>query len=195
MEFKEVVAFHGHECPGLAIGYRAAEFAARQLQFNRAADEELVAIVENSSCAVDAIQMVLGCTFGKGNFIFRDYGKQVYSFFKRDDIQSLRVAVKWNSPAESEETAGMWQRFRSGDKAPEVVSVIKASKQKKIKEILRAADNDLFIVSRVQERLPDRAQIFASVTCSVCGEKCMEPKAIAGKDGALRCIPCNQTAV
>jgi len=193
MEFRDIVGFHGHECPGLAIGYRVAKFAARQLKFQRAGDEELVAIVENDSCAVDAIQMVLGCTFGKGNFVFRDYGKQVYSFFKRDDNQSLRVAVKWTSPTESETTAAMWQRFRSGDRAPEVVSSVEASKKQKIKEILSAADDDLFSVSSVQESLPDRARVFATVTCAVCGEKCMEPKAIAGKDGQLRCIPCSRT--
>lgn len=39
-------------------------------------DEEMVAIVENDSCAVDAIQVLTGCTLGKGNLIFRDYGKQ-----------------------------------------------------------------------------------------------------------------------
>lgn len=27
----ECVRFHGHECPGLAIGYRAAEIAKEQL--------------------------------------------------------------------------------------------------------------------------------------------------------------------
>lgn len=192
MEFKEVVAFHGHECPGLAMGYRVADFAARTLPFDRASDEELVAVVENNSCAVDAIQMVLGCTFGKGNFIFKDFGKQVYTFFKRDGTQPLRVAIKWSARAESDETAGMWQKFRAGDRSEAVVAAVKASKSQKVKAILAASDDELFAVSDSLESLPDKAQIFPTVTCSVCGEKCMEPKTAVGKDGALRCIPCAQ---
>ena len=76
MNFDDAVKFHGHACPGLAIGYRVANLALKELG-GRARDEELVAIVENNSCAVDAIQLICGCTFGKGNLIFKDFGKQV----------------------------------------------------------------------------------------------------------------------
>ncbi|MFP4655658.1 MAG: FmdE family protein [Methanohalobium sp.] len=71
MSFEKAVEFHGHQCPGLAIGYRAAQIALDKFK-NRSEDEELVAIVENNSCAVDAIQSQTRCTFGKGNFVFRD---------------------------------------------------------------------------------------------------------------------------
>jgi formylmethanofuran dehydrogenase subunit E len=79
--FEDIVEFHGHVCPGLALGYRVSMFALKELG-ERALDEELVAIVENNSCAVDAVQVITGCTFGKGNLIFKDYGKQVYTFIK-----------------------------------------------------------------------------------------------------------------
>ena len=58
-------------------------------------DKELVAVVENDSCAVDAIQVLTGCTFGKGNLIFRDHGKHVYTFFKRTSGEALRV-MRWS---------------------------------------------------------------------------------------------------
>jgi len=61
-------------CPGLPGSLRAL----KELK-GRAEDEELVAVVENNLCAVDAVQVMTGCTFGKGNLIFRDYGKQVYT--------------------------------------------------------------------------------------------------------------------
>jgi formylmethanofuran dehydrogenase subunit E len=72
MPFSDAVRFHGHTCPGLTIGYRAAEAAIRELATERDVNEELVAIVENDSCSVDAIQAVTGCTLGKGNLIFKD---------------------------------------------------------------------------------------------------------------------------
>ncbi|MCL4536163.1 MAG: formylmethanofuran dehydrogenase subunit E family protein, partial [Nitrospirae bacterium] len=65
--FDDVVKFHGHSCPGLALGYRVGVAAVKELNMeNISEDEEVVAIVENDSCAVDAIQVLTGCTFGKG---------------------------------------------------------------------------------------------------------------------------------
>ena len=74
-EMKEILDFHGHLCPGIVIGYRAAKAALSNLSSDRAVDEELVAIVENDACGVDAVQVITGCTFGKGNFIFKDHNR------------------------------------------------------------------------------------------------------------------------
>jgi len=52
-------------CGGLLIGYRAAKAAMRFINSSFSKDEELVAIVENSSCFVDAVSVITGCTFGK----------------------------------------------------------------------------------------------------------------------------------
>lgn len=42
---KRVAEFHGHMCPGLAMGIRAAELALRDIG-PHAKDEEVVAVVE-----------------------------------------------------------------------------------------------------------------------------------------------------
>ena len=70
-DFKKCVEFHGHTCPGLAIGFRAARTLMERLGARKAPDEELVAIVETDACGADAIQVMTGCTFGKGNFFSR----------------------------------------------------------------------------------------------------------------------------
>ena len=74
------VGFHGHECPGLAIGFRACEAAVEKLGVSFSKDEEVVCITENNACGVDAVQLITGCTFGKGNLIFKDKGKQAFTF-------------------------------------------------------------------------------------------------------------------
>jgi formylmethanofuran dehydrogenase subunit E len=94
VSWEDAVKFHGHACGGLAWGYKVGMFALEKLEFDRSSDEELVAIVENDSCAVDGIQVVTGCTFGKGNLIFRDHGKHVYTFFKRSTGEGIRVSRK-----------------------------------------------------------------------------------------------------
>ena len=85
MAYKDIVRFHGHSCPGLAIGYRMACAGMEALHAIRSEDEEIVAVVENNACGVDALQCVTGCTFGKGNLVFRDHGKQVYTLYAPPD--------------------------------------------------------------------------------------------------------------
>ncbi|RBQ23426.1 hypothetical protein ALNOE001_10080 [Candidatus Methanobinarius endosymbioticus] len=80
--------------PRSAVGYKAAKIAANILNINFSKDEEIVAIVENDNCAVDSIQVVLGCTFGKGNLIFKDYGKGVYTVINRNMNKAVRLAMK-----------------------------------------------------------------------------------------------------
>ena len=54
-DLKKCVEFHGHLCPGLVYGYRVAKAAMNLLEINRSRDEEVVAVSENDSCAVDAL--------------------------------------------------------------------------------------------------------------------------------------------
>ena len=56
MTYEEIIQFHGHECPGIAMGYRMATAAINKLDSIRAEDEEIVAIVENDACGVDALK-------------------------------------------------------------------------------------------------------------------------------------------
>ena len=91
--WEKAVDFHGHVCMGLARGCRVAQ-AAMQVFKERDIDEELVAIVENDSCSIDAIQVLIGCTLGKGNLIYRDYGKSVYTFIRRRDKKAIRVTLQ-----------------------------------------------------------------------------------------------------
>jgi len=188
MKFDDAVKFHGHACPGLAIGYRVASLALKELGV-RASDEELVAIVENNSCAVDAIQFICGCTFGKGNLIFKDFGKQVYTFIKRPLPEAIRIAVKWEAPPDDPETGAMWERYAAGERSPEVITAVQDRKTRKMKSILETEDAELFAIKRLKLEMPEPAQIYKSNTCTSCGEKVMETRTrmIGGK---MVCIPC-----
>ena len=194
-KFEDAVEFHGHACPGLALGYRVALFALKSLG-RRAADEELVAIVENNSCAVDAVQLVTGCTFGKGNLIFRDYGKQVYTFVKRSSRdedavrgKGVRISIDWTPPEETAKEKKMWDRYMKGDHSAKVLKTVHNRKAKKIDIILRAGDDELFKVVKGKFDLPDEAKIYPSLRCALCNEKVMEPM-VRVKDSKIVCIPC-----
>jgi len=166
--WEKTVEFHGHSCPGLAIGFKAAEAAISVLGHQRDVDEEIVAVVENDSCAVDAIQSVLGCTVGKGNLIFRNNGKQVYTLGHRKDGRAVRVSLKFETV--------------SGGNSGE-------SKEDRVNRILGSNPEQLFNVREVTIELPKRAVIFKSVQCAECGEGVMEVKARI-RDGRTVCPDC-----
>ena len=170
----DVIRFHGHLCPGLAIGVRAAEIALREVG-PRAADEQLVAIVETDMCAVDAIQYLLGCTFGKGNLIHKDYGKNAFTFVRRADGKAIRVVTK---PA-------AWEV--GPPNVPE--SNREARRQARARAILDADEADLFGVRETYVRVPDEARVHPSVRCEECGEDVMETR-IRRIHGRHLCIPC-----
>jgi len=186
--FEDVVDFHGHACPGLALGYRVSVFALRELG-ERSFDEELVGIVENNSCAVDAVQVITGCTFGKGNLLFKDFGKQVYTFIRRPSGEGIRISVDWKAPEETEEERALWERYSKGDRGEEVLITIDNRKANKIRMILCAGDEELFHVFRGIMKLPGEALIYPSARCTQCMEKVMEPRARV-KNGKIVCIPC-----
>ena len=111
---QRVVEFHGHMCPGLAMGVQAATIALREVG-PHSKDEEVVAVVETDMCAVDAVQFLTGCTFGKGNLIHRDWGKNAYTFYRRSDGKALRIAGRpdaWQRDPEHQELFG---RVRAGE--------------------------------------------------------------------------------
>ncbi len=92
--WKICVEFHGHECPGLAIGFRACEIAMEKLNLKFSKDEEIVCVTENDACGVDAVQVITGCTMGKGNLIYRGTGKMAFSFFDRKNNRNIRLIYK-----------------------------------------------------------------------------------------------------
>ena len=92
--WEKCVSFHGHSCGGLAIGYQVSMYAMELLEAGRAEDEELVCIAECDACSVDAIQVLLGCTLGKGNLLLKLRGKQAYSFYNRKNGKSVRLVLR-----------------------------------------------------------------------------------------------------
>jgi formylmethanofuran dehydrogenase subunit E len=189
--FDDVVAFHGHACPGLAIGYRAAIAGVTALGAERPKDEELVAIVENDACGIDAVQYVAGTTIGKGNLIFRDYGKRVYTFLNRKTREAVRVTERpefFLKKADSRMTE-LRKKVASGTATAGEERELLEKSSKYIQFLLSEPEEEMFSISRVRIDIPERARIFPSVTCGVCGETLAESRARV-QDGKIVCIPC-----
>lgn len=142
--WKKCAEFHGHECGGLTIGYKAALYAIELLDLTFSDDEQVVCISENDACGVDAIQVILGCSAGKGNLLFRMRGKSAYSFYNRKTGESVRIILKDSPKGMTREQS--FDYYQSLD------------------------PKDMFDVKQATVKLPAPAKLFASFKCECCGE-------------------------
>ncbi|MBW1780378.1 MAG: formylmethanofuran dehydrogenase [Deltaproteobacteria bacterium] len=188
-EFKRCAAFHGHICPGLAIGYRASKTGLKRLDESRAMDEEIVAIVENNACGVDAVQVLTGCTFGKGNFIFKDHGKQVFTFLGRKSGKGVRLAKKPDVSEPNEKQQELFKKIREETASEEEQKIFWDLHHQRCREILDCPTEELFSIRFVDMAPPPKAVIEPSIVCERCGEPAMASR-VTETNGRKICRDC-----
>lgn len=185
---KETTDFHGHWCPGLAIGIRAAEWALKEM--GKAPDEEIVAVVETDMCGVDAIQYLTGCTFGKGNLLHKDYGKNAFTFYRRRDGKAKRLVLR---PTVYGDTGPLMRKLHHKMQTEGLSDAEeKTWKDTRIaisKRIMESDMDEVFEFKAPDGSVPKKARILASLTCASCGEPVMETRTRRFNDQVL-CIPC-----
>jgi formylmethanofuran dehydrogenase subunit E len=187
-QIKQTTDFHGHWCPGLAIGIRAAEWALKEM--GKSPDEEIVAVVETDMCGVDAIQYLTGCTFGKGNLIHKDYGKNAFTFYRRRDGKAMRLVLR---PAIYGDTGPglrkLHHKMQAEGLSEEEEKVWKQTRADISERIMESDMAELFEFKAPESPMPKKARILTSLTCENCGEPVMETRTRRFNDQVL-CIPC-----
>lgn len=184
----KTITFHGHSCPGLAIGIRVAEYV--KLNFSGTDPSNLVCVTETDMCGVDAIQYLTGCTYGKGNLIHRDFGKSAFSFYDRKAERGVRLLLQPDSRGgDHDELALLMGKNSSGD--------ITESEKKRLSELREALQerlmalplNEIFQVQELQYSPPRPARVLQSLVCDSCNEQTMESRT-RRFGGQTLCIPC-----
>ena len=164
--WNDCASFHGHECGGLTIGYKASLYAIKLLNLEFSADEQVVCISENDACGVDAIQVMLGCSVGKGNLLFHLRGKSAYSFYNRKTGKSVRLVLK---PAPAGMTRADSFAYYQG-----------------------CQPEDMFDVKPTTITLPEKARMFDSYVCEHCGEV-TGANWVRLSGGKTLCLDCYET--
>jgi formylmethanofuran dehydrogenase subunit E len=162
---KKATLFHGHLCPGVAIGVLAAKLFLKY-GFEHSPDEELVAVVETDNCSIDALQAILSTTYGKGNLIHHDYGKNNYTLYSRKKQKAIRLSLKAS-----------------------VLDDKRLSRDEKIQNLLSLEPEQIFDVKEVEYDPPSMALSEESVPCEICGELTMSSR-IMNYQNRNMCIPC-----
>lgn len=185
---KKVTDFHGHSCPGLTIGIRAAEYVTQELPQTPPAS--LVCVTETDMCAVDAVQYLTGCTYGKGNLIHLDYGKTVFSFFDRDKNTGFRLTLRDDAYGSSHAQLSRLMAKSTEGTISEAEQKTLAELRNSIKKHLLEQPLDRLFNRTDLDTVPPRpARVLASLSCDACSEKTMESRTRRFA-GQTLCIPC-----
>ena len=162
--FREAGKLHGHYCPGLAIGVRAACEAEDILGIDCRGRKDLYCIYESSACYLDGIQWVFNTSLGKGNIISHPTGKTAFSFYDSVTGKSVRMYLR---PAKNE-----------------------MSREALQEHILTAPLEELFEVGETRLPCPERSHgSSVKAVCPICGETAAEDKMVM-RDGRLLCADC-----
>ncbi|WP_067089059.1 FmdE family protein [Methanobrevibacter curvatus] len=174
-EFQEqldkVEKFHGHLCGGIVMGTKMTMLAMKELGFNlNEPTKDLVVFVEIGRCMADAVQVVSGCTLGKGSLNLLDYGRFAGTFLKISTGEAVRITdmdIQTQVPGES--------------------------KEELIERLTNTSNDVLFRIEKVRVRLREGDLPGHSsdnkIVCPICGEIVKDNQHII-QNGVAYCKAC-----
>lgn len=188
-EFEMAMKFHGHKCPAMPLGYRAAEAAMNKLGVKRAQDKELYVISETgkghaAGCFLDGIMSATGCTYGKSNIEKKYYNKMAFTLIDITKSKAIRVKLNdeffgnmLNSPFVKQRQAGVLPQDVPAELADPLVANVLNMPEDKFLELGEVYDYDF----------PKGKGCFETDLCSKCGERVFVNKLSEGI-----CVPCSE---
>lgn len=192
-EFKDVVDFHQHLCLDIAIGYRAAKALVREMGDRMENMKEVVAYVGNETCALDAIQEVTGCTFGKRNLYLSHTGKAVYTLQNTSTGEGVRAYCTYWEHFDHAPFRSLRKAAKQKDATPEVKDRLRKMTEETIDQILSAPESELFAIRRVTLPKPPKTGKYDAEPCGQCGEyvDVGRLKAVSGEQWCQECLVSN----
>lgn len=189
MAVKRVVDFHGHLCPELVIGMKACEYA-QELLFPQDEPKGRISVVaENSTSALDALQVLLGVTVGNQCLQILDIGKHNYTFIARQRNKSLSLRLKLQHFDDEPEYSLLDEKTRCNRITLDEVVDFQRLLDGRVNKLLTTRPQDLFEVHEA-EAVPQTLEYApAYLPCSCCGEGVLLERVIRFQ-GKPYCLPC-----
>ena len=185
------MAFHGHKCPAMPLGLRAAAAAMNALGVERAKDKELHVISETgkghaAGCFTDGVMAVTGCTYGKSNIEKLYYNKMAFTLIDVAGQRAVRVSLKpgffenmLKSPFVEERKKGVPPQ----NIAPEITDPL-------VEKIMSMPVENFLDIGPVEPYELKRGKgVFEAKPCAKCGEMTFVDKLLGSSEG-LVCMAC-----
>lgn len=185
--------FHGHICPGIALGLVASVEAVRKVEMHFDGLEDTIVMCETNNCFCDAIQFITGCTLGNNALVFEDLGKMAFSVLNRDG-EGYRILLKNDSKEFLNRQYPQYSEYydkvvKQNIRNSSVVREYKLTGKEKATIIIQQNFSNLFTISQVKREIPVYAPSHESITCESCNELTMATRLIQNK-GKTYCLKC-----
>lgn len=184
--------FHGHKCPAMPNGLRVGSAAMNALGVERTGDSALHAILDLgdnhcATCFADGIQVITGCTFGKGNIEKTYKGKWALTLIDKKTNRAVRVTPTAEAMLANKKTE-FFKDYREKGVPP--TKVPDAVVDPLVLKVMNAPENMIMNISGVFEyQWNQPVHSFNSFVCEECGEMTvMEYGRI--KDDKKVCMDC-----
>jgi len=187
----KIAEFHGHYCPGMALGVLAASIAIDDLGRHVDGSNELVGRAETDMCAADAVQMMTGCTFGKGNLLHLDHGKNAFTFTRQRDGRTIRVAIKPDGWPRNPEHVELMAKTSAGTASPEEQARFKELHVSETYRVVSFDPRSVFDVEVLDEPISRKPRGRQSALCASCGETTQEGRLVDSDKGKV-CLACGE---
>ncbi len=185
--------FHGHKCPAMPLGLRAAAAAMNALGVERSRDKELLLISETgddhaAGCFVDGLMAVTGCTFGKGNIRKTAIGKMAFTLVDTVGKKAVRVQLKPEFFGKMLQSPFVQQR-RQGVLPQDIPADIT---DPLVDGVMKRPEEEFLDISPVFDFPFEKGKgHFDTDLCDSCGERVFTHK-LQQVGGRKLCIPCSE---
>jgi len=186
MTLKRVVDFHGHLCPELVIGARVSEYAQKIFP-----DRGFSLVAENSTSAIDAIQILLGLTMGNQRLKILDFGKHNYTFMLKTKQKAFMLSLKKLRYNDEDEYRMLSDKIRNSEAAIDEVVNFQEILDNRSKMLLELNLDELFDLKEVAWESPFVEMPTLYCTCRSCGQEVLADFTVAYHDN-LYCMRCFQ---
>lgn len=169
--------FHGHKCPAMPTGLRVGAAAMNKLGVERAKDGQLLAILELgenhcATCFADGVQVITGCTFGKGNIKKLHYGKWGLTLVEVATGRAVRVTPTAETMLGNKKSKFFTDYRMKGIPASKVPDEII---DPLVEKVMNIPDEIMLKISDVfHYEVEKKTDSFASFVCDECGEMVVE---------------------
>ena len=165
--------FHGHKCPAMPMGLRVGAVAMNKLGVEKTGDSAWLALVELgenhcATCFADGIQVITGCTFGKGNIKKTHKGKWGLTLINKKAKKAVRIVPAAEAMARNKETSFFKDYRMKGVPPTQVPDDIVAPL---VEQVMNAPEEAILKMSEVFDYdYEEPSHSFDSFVCEKCGE-------------------------
>lgn len=169
--------FHGHKCPAMPNGLRVGAAAMNALGVERTGDSALIAMLDLgedhcATCFADGVQVITGCTMGKGNIKKTHKGKWALTLIDKKNSKAVRVTPKAEAMLANKETE-FFKEYREKGVPP--TQVPEDVVEPLVKKVMGAPEEMIMDISEVfNYDWNEPPHSFAGFVCDECGEMVVE---------------------